>query len=141
MDLLRPSVFIRFEPRNFLPGHLREFGFRRLAFEQRAVLLQVGERFQIIVAVRHQLLEPGVFAGQFLRALRVVENLRIAQRSFDFGKALAEFFDVRTQVHFGFPVCGSITSRKTQMFRRLHCQKEPAHDPSNQHGGRHFRKS
>jgi hypothetical protein len=48
-----------------------------------------------MVALRHQLLEPGVFAGQFLRALRVVESLGIAQRGLDLGKALAEFFDVR----------------------------------------------
>ena len=50
--------------------------------------------------MRDQFLEPGVFAGQFLRALRVVEGLGIAQGGFDLGKAAAEFFNVRAQIHF-----------------------------------------
>ena len=96
LDLLRQSFFVRFEPGDFLFRHHGQLGFRRLAFQQRAVLFEIGERFQIIFAPRQQFLEPGVFAGQFLCALRVVESLWIAQRGFDFGKAFAEFFDVRS---------------------------------------------
>jgi hypothetical protein len=30
----------------------------------------------------------------------IVKNLGIAERSFQLGKAAAEFFDVRTEIHF-----------------------------------------
>ena len=35
----------------------------RFAFQQGAVLVQLGEGFQIAAAIRNQLLEPGVFPG------------------------------------------------------------------------------
>ena len=35
----------------------------------------------------------------FLRALGIVKNLRIAERSFKLGKAAAEFFNVRSEIH------------------------------------------
>ena len=41
---------------------------------------------------------------EFLRALRVVKSLWIAQQGFDLGKALAEFFDVRAEVHLRFTI-------------------------------------
>ena len=100
LNLLGEMFFPGFQLRDFVFGHQRKLGIGRFTFEQGAVLLQVGQRFQIIFALRRQLLEPCVFARQFLRALRVVENLRIAQRGFDLGKTAREFFNVRTQVHF-----------------------------------------
>ena len=90
---------VGFEPRDFLLRHQREFGFRRFGFEQRAVFAELRGGLEKIFALRHQLLEPGVFARQFLRALRVVESLGVAQRGLDLGKAAAEFFDVRRQIH------------------------------------------
>ena len=50
LDLLREPFLLGFEPRDFLLRHLRQFGFRRFALEQRAVFVQVGGGFQIGVA-------------------------------------------------------------------------------------------
>jgi hypothetical protein len=74
---------------------LGQFGFRRLALQQRPVLRQIRHRFLIRLPGRHELLEPRVFLGQFLRALLVVERLGIAQGHFNFRKAAGKFIDVR----------------------------------------------
>ena len=47
----------------------------------------------------HELFEPGIFFRQFLRTLRIVERLGIAQSSFDFRKAAGKFLNLRSQVH------------------------------------------
>ena len=54
-----------------------------------------GTQKFVDTAGRDEVLEPGVFARQFLRSLRIVKNLGVAQQGFELGKALAEFFDVR----------------------------------------------
>ena len=92
------------KPGHFLPSHQCQFGFRRFTFEQGAIVLQVGDRFQITFALCHQLLEPGVFTGQFLGALRVVKGLGLAQCGFNLRKAFAESFNVRTQVHLRYSI-------------------------------------
>lgn len=84
---------------DFLGGHQRQLGAGGFGCEERPVFRQVGHGLEPSVAGGDQILEPGVFAGQFLGALVVVENLRIAQRGFDFGEAAAEFLDVRLEVH------------------------------------------
>jgi hypothetical protein len=95
----RAFFLLRFKPGHFLFGHRGQFGFRRLGFKQFAVFFQVGNGFQVGIAGGDQLFQPGVFSRQFLRVLRVVEQLGIAQFGLDLGKAPAEFFDVRTQLH------------------------------------------
>jgi len=79
---------------------MREFGFRRFAFEQRSVFRQLLLRFEKVVTRRDQFFQSRIFPGQFLRTLRIVESLRVVQRGLDFDKAAAEFFNVRAQVHF-----------------------------------------
>ncbi len=37
---------------------------------------------------------------EFLRALRIGKSVRRTQQGFNLGKALAKFFDVRTEIHF-----------------------------------------
>ena len=120
----------------------REFGLLRLAFEQGAVLFQVGEGFQIIVTVRQQLLEPGVFAGQFLRSLPALSNA--------FGSAAA-------RLRLRQNVCGIFQCADAGPFwisgLRFNHKSQNANvsavalpegefpNPSNLDGGRYFRKS
>ena len=43
-------------------------------------------------------------AGEFLRALGIVENLGVAQQRLGFGVAALQVFDVRTQIHLRFVI-------------------------------------
>ena len=54
---------------------------------------------RIVGFILIDVLEPGVFTGEFLRSLGVVKNLGIAQQRLGFGVAALQVFDVRTEVH------------------------------------------
>ena len=99
MNLPLETLDLRFQPGDFFFRHLAQFGTRRLRLQQRAVLRQIGHGLKISLPVRHQVFQAGVFLRQFLRALRVVERLGIAQGGFDLSKAAGEPLDLRTQVH------------------------------------------
>jgi len=47
LDLEREPLFLRFEPRDFLSGHLRNLGIACLGLKQHAIVLKVGDCFQI----------------------------------------------------------------------------------------------
>ena len=98
-ELLGEFLFLFGKPGDFLAGHGGQFGFRLFALEQYAVFLQIGHHFQIRAARRDQVLEAGVFAGEFLGVLRIVEYLGIAQQRFDLRKPLAEPLNMRAQIH------------------------------------------
>ena len=58
------------------------------------VLFRAAERTGMMVTlVANQIIHTP--PSKFLRTLRVVEGLWIAQRGFDFGESAPEFFDVR----------------------------------------------
>jgi len=60
---------------------------------------QLGGSFEIVLSLRCELSEPGVFPGELLRALRIVERVRPAESGFDFGESARELLDLGTQVH------------------------------------------
>jgi len=73
---------------------LGQFGIRRFGLEQGLILRPVGDGFQIRLSLRHQCFQPGVLLPQLLRALRIIEDLRVAQGGFDFPVAAGELFDL-----------------------------------------------
>ena len=93
------AFLLRFEAADFLAGHLRQLGILRLGGEQRAVVRQVTLHRQIRFAGSNEGLEPGIFARQLLKLLVVGKSFRVAQQSLHFANALAEFFDVRLEIH------------------------------------------
>ena len=99
LDLAREPRLVGFETRDLLASEGGEFGFCRLGGEHRAVVGEVGEEFEIGLAAGDEFLEARIFAGEFLRLRRVVEDFRIAQQALHLGEASGEFVDVRTQVH------------------------------------------
>ena len=95
LNLLAQAPFLRLEPGDFFPGHLRQFGLGRLGLQQGAILRKVRGHFPVSVAVPDKFLQPGIFAGQFLGTLRMIERLGIAQGRFHFREAARELFDLR----------------------------------------------
>src|SRR5262249_41982620 len=79
--------------------HLGQLRIVRLGFQQRAIFRLVAQSLQVGLAVGDQVFEPGIFARQFLSALRVVKSLGIAQSAFDFGEATGELFNLWPQIH------------------------------------------
>ena len=77
------------------PLLLRQFGLGRLGLQQGAILRKVRGHLAVSVAVPDKFLQPGVFAGQFLGTLRMIERLGIAQGRFHFREAARELFDLR----------------------------------------------
>jgi hypothetical protein len=73
------ALLLVFQSRDLFPRHLAQFRFRWFALKQGAVLVKVGKRFQIVVTRRDQFFEPGVFLAEFLRALRLVKDLGVAE--------------------------------------------------------------
>ena len=102
MHLEGQALLVGFEPGDIFFGHAGQFGIGRLGLEQGAVIEQIGQAFEIGLAVGDQVFEPGVFFGQLLGALRVVKGFGIAQSSFDFGKTAGEFFDLGPKVHLSW---------------------------------------
>ena len=94
LDGEREAFVVGFEAGDILFGQLRHLGIGQFRGEQRAVFREVGSGLEIGVAGGDEFLQARVFAGKLLRALRIVESLRVAQGGFNFREAAGEFFDV-----------------------------------------------
>ena len=86
-----------FQSRDFLRCHLCHLGI--VPGCQDTVFLQLALRFEQAFAERHEVLEPCVFATQFLSAAVVLKHLGIAQLGFHLAHAGGEFLDVRLEIH------------------------------------------
>ncbi len=105
MQGLPETLLFGLQPGHFLPGQERQLGFRRFFCQQRPVVPQIVPGLQVGRARRDEFLEPRIFLRQLLRLLRMVKNPRIAERGFDLGKAPAEFFNQRFEIHDPRAVC------------------------------------
>ena len=63
LNILGEPAFLRFQARHFFIRHLRQLGIRRLGLEERAVLSQMADGFEVGLSLRDQLFEPRVFPG------------------------------------------------------------------------------
>ena len=68
--------------------------YQRFAVPSTRSFRQVSQDFQVTLAVADQFLEAGVLPSQFLGSLRVVEELRVAERGLDLLKPSREFLDM-----------------------------------------------
>ena len=77
---LQGELFLRrLEPDDLFLGHDAHLGIGKFALEQRSVLREISLRLQETFARCDEVLEPRVFLGEFLRALWIVKDRRLAE--------------------------------------------------------------